>query len=735
MSSDFTEHQSSGELQRSKELSLQRTRPPTEASGYEAQRFLGAGAYGEVWVGVDKKTGRRVAIKYYAHRRAVDWSLLSREVEKLVFLSADRYVVQLLDVGWDADPPYYVMEYVENGSLEDLIRREGPLLAAEAVELFREVAVGLVHAHGKGVLHCDLKPANILLDADHRPRLADFGQSRLSHEQRPALGTLFYMAPEQADLQAIPDARWDVYALGAILFCLLTGQPPHRNDDAVGHIDSGADLADRLARYRRLIAAAPPPAEHRTRSDVDRSLAEIIDRCLAPDPNERFANVQEILAALAARERIRARRPLVVLGFAGPLLLLTIMLVFGLRGYWKALDDTAAVARARAAENNAFAAQLAAERVAAEIAGYFAVAREEAEAQQLLARMEAVFASPALAPLDDPQATDEAVAQARHDFLRDRDRILLNEYLDQRLDALHAGRGTQHGAVPFASLFVTDRFGVQLASVFEEEAVSKSIGRNLSHRSYFHGGPVDLPEFHRPQANARHITHTHLSAVFKSNSTQKWKVGITSPIFRRGDAGEEFVGILALTVNLGDFEFFRSTASQQADRFAVLVDGRPGEDLGAILQHPLFAQILARQSALPESLRTKRVPDEIIHGQPGQFYRDPLAGEPEAQSRFDRRWIAAAAPVKLIGNGADTGLVVLVQEDYAAVIRPVEELGARLMREGVIALVVVLLASAALWLFVIRILREPPIRGRRLADLAPEATPEGGNSLPTLPGK
>ena len=98
------------------------------------------------------------------------------------------------------------------------------------------MAIGLVHAHGKGVLHCDLKPANILLDQDGKPRLADFGQSRLSTEQAPALGTMFYMAPEQADLEAVPDARWDVYALGALLYCMLTGGPPHRTGKTVDAI-------------------------------------------------------------------------------------------------------------------------------------------------------------------------------------------------------------------------------------------------------------------------------------------------------------------------------------------------------------------------------------------------------------------------------------------------------------------------------------------------------------------
>src|SRR5262249_6859439 len=152
--------------------------------------------------------GRRVAIKFYT-RRAGDWALLAREVEKLNFLATDRYVVQLLDVGWNFDPPYYVMEYMEKGSLAQRLQA-GPMGAAEAVPMFREIAVGVVHAHNKGVLHCDLKPANILLGPDGKPRLADFGQSRLSHEQAPALGTMFYMAPEQADLKAAPDARWDV---------------------------------------------------------------------------------------------------------------------------------------------------------------------------------------------------------------------------------------------------------------------------------------------------------------------------------------------------------------------------------------------------------------------------------------------------------------------------------------------------------------------------------------------
>ncbi len=144
-----TEIQGGAERRRASEMSLKRGRPPTQVPGYEPERFLGVGAYGEVWVAVERNTGRRVAIKFYAHRGGLDWSLLSREVEKLAFLFADRYVVQLLGVGWDADPPYYIMEYLERGSLADRIA-EGPLPVEDAVATLRGVATGLVHAARQG---------------------------------------------------------------------------------------------------------------------------------------------------------------------------------------------------------------------------------------------------------------------------------------------------------------------------------------------------------------------------------------------------------------------------------------------------------------------------------------------------------------------------------------------------------------------------------------------------------
>ncbi len=366
MSIDPTEIQGGAERRRARDMSLKRGHPPAQVPGYETQQFLGVGAYGEVWVAVERNTGRRVAIKFYAHQGGLDWSLLSREVEKLAFLFADRYVVQLLGVGWDADPPYYIMEYLEHGSLADRIA-QGPMPVDEAVRLFRDVATGLVHAHGKGVLHCDLKPANILLDQDGKPRLADFGQSRLSHEQAPALGTLFYMAPEQADLDAMPDARWDVYALGSLLYCMLTGGPPHRTGKTVDEFERTPDLAERLSRYRQSIEQSPPPSAHRKVRGVDKLLAAIVDRCLAADPNKRFANVQAVLDALDDRASRLARRPMMVLGAIGPALLLAVVAWFAWQGFRATLRESDAALTERALAANGFAAQYVARAAAYEL--------------------------------------------------------------------------------------------------------------------------------------------------------------------------------------------------------------------------------------------------------------------------------------------------------------------------------------------------------------------------------
>lgn len=717
MSLDHTQHQSAEDVQKAKELSLANTQPPAEVPGYEAERLLGRGAYGEVWIGVDRNTGRRVAIKFYRHRSGVDWTLLSREVEKLVYLSADRYVVQLLKVGWNSEPPFYVMEYVENGSLDGYLRERRRLSVAEATELFRELAVGLVHAHGKGVLHCDLKPANVLLDQDHRPRLADFGQSRLSHEQSPALGTLFYMAPEQADLEAVPDARWDVYALGAIFYCMLTGEPPFRSDQALRQIEQAGDLEQRLMKYRNVLRNAPSPTAHRRVKGIDRALVEIIDRCLAVEPGRRFANVQEILDALYVREASRHRRPLVFSGFVGPVLLLLVMALFGLRGYEHAVRDSEDFVSRRARESNEFAAKFAARSIEGEIVRYFRVVRLEAESPDLLERFVPVAESDMVRKLNDTTNTPAEVEELQPAFIRDPTRIELNRYLDQRLQTYLERLRVDNRELKFASIMALDAHGRMLAVAYDSEIETQSVGWNFAYRSYFHGGSADLaPAKEVTPQTVQPITDTNLSAAFRSTTTRLWKVAVSTPIYRTEGGSKQLYGVLALTINLGDFAYFRS--NNRPDRFAALIDGRRGPNFGVILQHPLFDQLNQYSDGAAEDFSTTkyRVTAEQLQrigNEETYRFSDPLAKAPGGES-YAGDWIAARDWVRL-PNEPDVkdDMIVLVQERFAAATAPVKALGSRLKREGLWALGGVLAVIIVLWYVVIRVLNEPRIEIHR----------------------
>lgn len=735
---DFTEQQSPADLQTSKDLSLQRTRPPAEVAGYQIDRFIGSGAYGEVWAGVDRNTGRKVAVKYYRHKSGVDWSLLSREVEKLRFLSADRYVVQLLEVGWDAEPPHYVMEFVEQGSLDDHLRQHGTLSVHDAVTLFHDISIGLAHAHGKGVVHCDLKPANILLDQDKKPRLADFGQSRLSHEQKPALGTLFYMAPEQADLDAVPDVAWDVYALGAIFYALLVGAPPHRTAAMQQQLDTGTDLADRLARYRHAIRAAPPPAEHRKVPGMDRALAEIIDRCLAVNPTDRFANVQEVLDALAARERNRRRLPLMVLGFVGPLLVLLVTAFFSYRGYTRAVANAERGYGQWALQNNQFAAELAAEKVTGEIASYFEIARDEVDQSGFQPLFTQVLGLPALARLSAASAAERDRQAAQAEFRGDQKRRSLDAYLQQRLRAYQEAAKRDPRAPRFASVFVTDRAGTQVASAFGDESISESIGKNWAHRSYFHGRTDEPPPFAVPPQNPPHIERTNLSAVFRSTTQKTWKVAVSTPIFRETSTGHQFAGIWSLTVNLDDLQVARTAITGGQGQHLVLVDGREGDNQGTILHHPLFDALAATGKTVPDVWLSPqyRVPKTLLAQRHSADYRDPLAqyaGDGGIARPFDRRWIAAAAPVALPGATAEdksSGLVVVVQSDYDSVVQPARLLGSQFVWNSFWMLTIMLTVSVTLWYVVVRMFREPSAGLHRPATPVPQSTPIG--SLTTI---
>ena len=708
MAIDPTQHQSTEDQRLAQQLSLQRTKPPTDVPGYDAQSFIGSGAYGEVWRGVDRTTGRDVAIKFYTHRSGLDWSLLSREVEKLRFLSADRYVVQLLDVGWDADPPYYVMEYVDHGSLEDLMKERGTLPVHSAVEIFRELAVGLVHAHGKGVLHCDLKPANVLLDQDRKPRLADFGQSRLSDEQLPSLGTLFYMAPEQADLEAVPDARWDVYALGAILYCMLTGSPPFRNTGTIEQLDSAVDLNERLARYRQTIGSAPTPSAHRSCRGIDRALVDIIDRCLAREAEDRYPNVQSLIHDLRARSEARVRRPLLILGFVGPILLLILMFLFAWGAFERAIRRYDETVTSETLERNRWTAKTVAANVSNAIKSYYRVVEEVARDPDFVGLVEDVLDDQTLSrmldELSSPELANHQASPQRDDFVVHPSRQPIQQYLEDLITRQNA-----------ASWFVTSIEGTHIAATFDTPVPPdrNPIGKNYAYRTYFHGGNEDLDDKSLRKAP---IDDTHLSAAFESTATDAWKVAVSTPVRKNG----EMIALVAMTLEMGRLTSFEG--SNRETQFAVLVDGRPGKNQGVILEHPLYTELLGQpdQTTLPPKLAEYRARMADWEGHKMQNYVDPLGDHPAGAAYRKDNWLAARAPVerktpggqgKSASYGEKTGLFVLVQEDEAGTIKHIHDFGFTLVRLGVVAFGSFLFVVGGLWFFVVRGFQRATTRG------------------------
>lgn len=678
--------------------------PPSHVPGYEIRDFVGKGAYGQVWTAVDRNTGRRVAIKFFAHRASVDGSLLSSEVEKLVFLSSDRYVVQLLEVGWDAEPPYYVMEYVEDGSLSDRLQDSGPIPAREAAHIFHEIAIGLSHAHSKGVLHCDLKPANVLLDQDNRPRLADFGQSRLTGEQSPALGTLFFMAPEQADLGAVADASWDVYALGSLLYCMLTGSPAHRSDSTINYIESASELSEQLARYRTSLHQSPAPEAHRRVPGVDRALADIVDKCLALHPSDRYPNVFAVLQALESRAQVRHRRPLWILGLVGPLLLLLTMSFFGYRGYQRAIREANTLAVRGAQASNQFAARLGARAVANEMDRRFRAVKQAAADPQFVASIERFLASDGVAEyrarVANPKAASEVSKADRDKFSLHPDRQPIQQYI----------KGLLNG--PDASWFVTDALGTHLAAAFRDETQTSSIGGNYAWRTYFHGGPADFDKdfAERGDRSVGPIQSVHLSAVFRSTVTTKWKVAISAPV--RNDENT-IIGIVAMTVELGELfveEFAQDDSQPKGQQYAVVVDGRQGDHQGVILQHPLYDRLVADGLSVPDhhTGHEFRVDLDILRNQESLVrYEDPLSRDAKLGSSFTGDWIVGVAPIRIEQTRqrdskqvTDTGLWVLVQERLGEITAPVESLAWRMLREAGWALAIVCTVTLVLLLLV-----------------------------------
>lgn len=262
---------------------------------YKLLGHIGTGGMSSVYLAEHTKLGGKRAIKVLPKKRVKDASYLARfQLEAKAIASLNHpNIVLAYDIDNQDDVHYIVMEYVDGVDLQALVKRDGPLEFNAAADAICQAARGLQHAHSKGVIHRDVKPGNLLIDAEKKVRLLDMGLAlvaagddsslTVAHNEN-VLGTADYLAPEQALNSHTVDHRADIYGLGCTLYFLLTGQPPFNE----------GTLAQRIAKHQNQM-----PAPIRTRrADCPGELEGICVKMIQKDPAYRYQSAEEVAEAL-----------------------------------------------------------------------------------------------------------------------------------------------------------------------------------------------------------------------------------------------------------------------------------------------------------------------------------------------------------------------------------------------------------------------------------------------------
>jgi beta-lactam-binding protein with PASTA domain/predicted Ser/Thr protein kinase len=257
---------------------------------YRIVRKLGAGGMADVYLAEDQELGRQVAIKILNDRHAADDSFIERfrrEAKNAAGLSHPN-IVSIYDRG-EAEGTYYIaMEFLDGRSLKELIVGRGPAPIKVAIEYARNILAALGAAHRQGIVHRDIKPHNVLIGAEGRVKVTDFGIARSGASQMTEVGSIIgtaqYLSPEQARGAPV-DQTSDVYSAGVVLYEMLTGQVPFTGDTPL-------EIA-----MKHLSEVPKPPSE--LRPEIPHDLDSIVLRALAKDPSERYQSAEEMDADLA----------------------------------------------------------------------------------------------------------------------------------------------------------------------------------------------------------------------------------------------------------------------------------------------------------------------------------------------------------------------------------------------------------------------------------------------------
>jgi|tagenome__1003787_1003787.scaffolds.fasta_scaffold20843363_2 serine/threonine protein kinase len=259
---------------------------------YTGAQPIGRGGMGEIYRATDTTLGRAVAIKVLDQRYAEDEAVrqrFTREALAVARLSGNPSIVTIYDVGEYRERPYIVMEYLAGGSLQERIK-QGPVQPGQALEWLEQAATALDAAHREGVIHRDVKPANLLLDRHDRMHVADFGIASAAGldsltQTGTVLGTASYLSPEQAKGERTTPAS-DIYSLAVVAFELLTGRRPFEGDSMAA--EAAAHVTGEV------------PSVCEVNPDMPCELDPVFARALAKDPARRYRSAAEFVAALRA---------------------------------------------------------------------------------------------------------------------------------------------------------------------------------------------------------------------------------------------------------------------------------------------------------------------------------------------------------------------------------------------------------------------------------------------------
>lgn len=275
---------------------------PTTIGGFELLEKIGEGAMGVVYRARQKSMDRVVALKILSPRLARSGRYVARfqrEARAAARLN-HKSIVAGIDVGEYQGYHYFAMEFVTGRTVQDVLDESGVVPEKRAIEIASHVAGALAHAWDKGLVHRDIKPGNIVITADGTAKITDFGLAKYTQDDEIALtdtgttmGTAYYLSPEQAKGESAIDTRSDIYALGATLYHMVTGQPPYK----------GTPVAVMTQHV-----SAPVPDPKLVKADLSESIVEVIKMMMAKDRRDRYRTPDEV--GIDLKRMLEGKKPL-----------------------------------------------------------------------------------------------------------------------------------------------------------------------------------------------------------------------------------------------------------------------------------------------------------------------------------------------------------------------------------------------------------------------------------------